>query len=156
MVNKLAGADLLINLDYKSELHEEFNYGNNGPGFDRLHFPTKKRIQIKFRQTKGTTPYSRQLDIETTRRKSNKNINKSETGHVSYSTDEFDYILFVISHNLDGRPHFKNWNYSLVPATELEDVNKKGNLVTKVHPALLSENKCDNIYMLTDKLKNLK
>ena len=156
-INSLAEETLLIDVSKDNQLMVEYNYGNNGPGFDRLHLPSKKRIQIKLRQVDGKTPYSRQAHFENTRRHSAKNKNKSaESGHVRYSVSEFDYVLVVLCHIVDGvRTHYTNWSYSLVTSSELEDVNNEGYCVSHIPSALLLENKYDNIYMLTNKFKNL-
>jgi len=156
-INSTANETLLIDVSKDNELIVEYNYGNNGPGFDRLHLPSKKRIQIKLRQVDGKTPYSRQVHFENTRRHSAKNKNKSaESGLVRYSVSEFDYVLVVLCHIVDGvRIYYTNWSYSLVPSSELEDVNNEGYCVSHIPSSLLLENKYDNIYMLTNKFKNL-
>jgi hypothetical protein len=157
-INSIAEETLLIDVSKDNQLVVEYNYINNGPGFDRLHLSAKKRIQIKLRQVDGKTPYSRQAHFENTRRHSTKNKNKSsESGHVRYSVSEFDYVLVVLCHIVDGvRTHYTNWSYSLVDSSELEDVNNEGYCVSHIPSALLLKNKYDNIYMLTNKIKNLK
>ena len=109
------------------------------------------------RQVNGKTPYSRQAHFENTRRQSAKNKNKSaESGLVRYSVSEFDYVLVVLCHIVNGdRNHYTNWSYSLIESSKLEDVNNQGYCVSHIPSALLLENKYDNIYMLTNKLKNL-
>ena len=156
-INSLSEKNLLVDVSKDLELVEEFQYTNNGPGFDRLHLPTKKRIQIKLRQVDGKTPYSRQAHFENTRRHSAKNKNKSaESGHVKYSVSEFDYVLVVLCHIVNSeRTHYTNWSYSLIESSKLEDVNNQGYCVSHIPSALLLENKYDNIYMLTNKLENL-
>jgi len=156
-VNSIAQENILVDVSKDSELLVEYNYSNNGPGFDRLHIPTRKKIQIKLRQVDGLTPYTKQVHFENTRRHSEKNNNKSaESGHIRYSVSEFDYVLVVLCHIQNGeRKHYKDWSYALVKSSELEDVNNKGYCLPHVPSYLLSENKYDNIYMLTNKLKNL-
>ena len=60
-------------------------------GFDIIAFNLKtnnfKRIQVKYR--------SSCIFLETTRRNSKKNKDKNASGHVSYSSDEFDYLIVV-------------------------------------------------------------
>ena len=156
-INSISEETLLVDVSKDVKLVKEFQYMNNGPGFDRLHLPTKKRIQIKLRQVNGKTPYSRQAHFENTRRQSAKNKNKSaESGLVRYSVSEFDYVLVVLCHIVNGdRNHYTNWSYSLIESSKLEDVNNQGYCVSHIPSALLLENKYDNIYMLTNKLKNL-
>jgi hypothetical protein len=155
-INSISETTLLFDVSKDSKLVEEFQYVNNGPGFDRLHLPSNKRIQIKLRQIDGKTPYSKQVHFENTRRHSAKNKNKSAvSGLVRYSVSEFDYVLVVLCHIVDGeRTHYTNWSYSLVESSKLEDVNNKGYCLPNVPSSLLLENKYDNIYMLTNKLKN--
>jgi hypothetical protein len=100
---------------------------NNCSGFDLLvETPTgeKKRIQSKLRQVKGKTPTSQQTHFETTRRNSEKNKEKNHSGHVSYSPDEFDYVLVSlihVKHGLSIREDVNKWTYSLIPIETLVD-----------------------------------
>jgi hypothetical protein len=60
-------------------------------GFDILAYnpitSNVKRIQVKHRNST--------IHLETTRRNSAKNASKNKSGHVSYSSDEFDYLCIV-------------------------------------------------------------
>jgi hypothetical protein len=156
-INSISKELLLVDISKDPQLVEEFQYVNNGPGFDRLHLPSKKRIQIKLRQVDGKIPYSKQVHFENTRRHSVKNKNKSAvSGLIRYSVSEFDYVLVVLCHIVNGnRTHYTNWSYSLVESSKLEDVNNKGYCLSHIPSSLLLENKYDNIYMLTNKLKTL-
>lgn len=156
-INLIAEEILLFDISKNPELIQEYQYSNNGPGFDRIHLPTNKKIQIKLRQVDGKTAFSKQLHFENTRRHSIKNQNSSaESGLIRYKVSEFDYVLIVLCHIVDGqRKHYENWSYSLVNSNELEDVNNKGYCLPHIPSALLLENKYDNIYMLTNKLKKL-
>jgi hypothetical protein len=158
MTNSISGETLLVDVTKSPQLVIDYLYENNGPGFDRLLLLNNKKIQIKLRQTDGKTPYSKQVHFENTRRHSVKNKNKSaESGHVRYAVSEFDYVLVVLCHIVKGeRTHYTNWSYSLVSSKELEDVNIEGYCLPKIPSALLLKNKYDNIYMLTNKLKDLK
>lgn len=158
-INLITNEEILIDVKKYPELIKEFSYSNNGPGFDRLFVPTKKKIQVKLRQTDGKTPYSKQVHFENTRRISEKNQNISaSTGHVRYSTSEFDYVLVVLCHIVDGeRKKHNEWSYSLVSSSQLEDVNTKGYCLPNIPSSLLLENKFDNIYELANHFtKNLK
>lgn len=156
-INSISQEPLLIDVSKDQQLVEEFQYVNNGPGFDRLHLPSKKKVQIKLRQVDGKTPYSRQAHFENTRRHSIKNKNKSAvSGLIKYCVSEFDYVLVVLCHIVDGnRTHYTNWSYSLIESSKLEDVNNQGYCLSHIPSALLLENRYDNIYMLTNKLKTL-
>ncbi len=156
-INLISEVILLVDVAKNPELIKEYNYENNGPGFDRLHLPTKKKNQIKLRQVDGKTPFSKQVHFENTRRHSEKNKNKSSiSGHVRYSVSEFDYVIVVLCHIVDGvRTDYTKWSYSLIKSSDLEDVNCKGYCYTHIPSQVLLNNKCDDIYMLTDKLKNI-
>ena len=156
-VNSIAKSELLVDLTKNAILSKSFEYGNNGPGFDRLLQGNQKKIQIKLRQVYGVTPYTRQVHFENTRRQSEKNKNESsESGLVRYAVNEFDYVVVVLCHIIDGeRKKYHDWSYSVIKTYDLEDVNIQGYCTRNISSALLMENKCDNIYMLTNKLKGL-
>lgn len=156
-VNCISNTDLLVDVSQVPYLIDEFNYSNNGPGFDRLLDAHKKKIQIKLRQVDGKTPYSKQVHFENTRRQSEKNQNESSSsGLVRYAVDEFDYVIVVLCHISGGnRKKYIDWSYSVIKSSELEDVNIQGYCTSKISSALLLKNKCDNIYMLTNKLKSI-
>ena len=155
-VNQIAGEPILVNVTDSKELIEEFHYQNNGPGFDRL---TKngKKIQIKFRQVDGNTPYTRQTHFSNTRRHCKKNKgNGDQTGMIAYRNDEFDFVLVILCHIKDGvRKNYKEWSFSLIPVDELVDVNNSPFLLASIPSDRLYKYKCDDIYMLTTKLKEL-
>lgn len=140
---------------------ERYYKGNNGPGFDRLlKFMLSNeilRLQIKFRQVDGKTPYSRATHFSNTRRHSNKNKGKGdETGTISYGEDEMDYVLVILSHTkTNPERDYRKWAFSLIPVNELKDANRNGFLVNSIPSKVLESNKCDDIYMLTKKLENL-
>ena len=88
------------------------NIDNNSPGFDLVVKNNKgefKRIQSKLRQVKGCTDFSQQTHFETTRRNSKKNKDKSssDTGHVAYGVDEFDYVMVSL---VNVRKNFEKRN----------------------------------------------
>lgn len=156
-VNSIANEEILVDVSRNPFLIEQYQYSNNGPGFDRLLLPKCLKIQNKLRQVNGKTPYSKQVHFENTRRQSTKNQNKSSvSGLVRYSVTEFDYVLVVLCHIVDGeRQNYEDWSYSLISSSELEDVNNKGYCLPHIPSALLLQNKYDNIYMLTSKLQIL-
>lgn len=156
-VNLIAGKEILVDVAKDPKLTEQYKYSNNGPGFDRILLPNYLKIQKKFRQVDGKTPYSNQVHFENTRRHSDKNRNESAvSGHVRYSVSEFDYVIVVLCHIVnEERPDYKDWSYSLVPTSELEDVNYKGYCLPNIPSSVLLKNKCENIYLLTSKLLSL-
>jgi hypothetical protein len=100
---------------------------NNSPGFDLVIVsPDNKiiRVQSKLRQVKGLYDYSQQIHFETTRRNSNKNKNKNHTGHICYSTNEFDFVMVSLINDKINRDKIKNcnlWTFCLISMKELID-----------------------------------
>jgi hypothetical protein len=156
-VNEIYGGKFLIDVQNNPQFVIDYQYNNNGPGFDKLLLLNKKKIQIKFRQVDGKTPYSRQVHFENTRRHSKKNQNESaESGLIRYRVSEFDYVIVVLCHiNNNIRPNYKEWKFSVINSKEIEDVNKLGYCLPKIPSSTILKNKVDNIYMLTNKLKDL-
>ena len=136
---------------------------NNSPGFDMISSKTQfehslnskglplnnrckhtsfVRIQSKLRQVTGSTPFSRQTHFETTRRHSKKNEgSSSNTGHVAYSLDEFDYVMISLVHIKDStlnRHIVDNWAFSIIPITELIDADT-GCCKTRISSFLLKK-----------------
>jgi hypothetical protein len=156
-VNLIAEEDLLVDVAKDPELMVEYQYANNGPGFDRLHLATKKKIQIKLRQVNGKTPFSKQVHFENTRRNSAKNQNSSAiSGYVRYTVSEFDYVLVVLCHIVNGeRKDHKDWSYALINSAELEDGNNKGYCFPHIPSDVISKNYCENIRTLVERIKQI-
>lgn len=156
-INSICKENILLKVEDDDRLIEKFQYSNNGPGFDRLLKNSLEKIQIKFRQVNGKTPFSKQIHFENTRRHSEKNKNNSaDTGLIRYGINEFDYAIIVMCHIVDGvRTKFDEWSFSLIKSESIEDVNNRGYCLPKIPSHLLLQNKYDNIYMLADKLKSL-
>jgi hypothetical protein len=152
-VNQISKEKVLLKVNSSHQLTEQYDYHNNGPGFDRL---TKNggRIQIKFRQVSGKTPYTQQTHFSNTRRHSKKNKGYGDkTGMITYRKDEFDFVLVILCHIKDGfRTEHKKWSFSLIPNHELIDVNNSSFLLPNIPSDKLYKYKCDDIYMLTNKL----
>ena len=102
-------------------------------GYDLL--VNNQRIQCKLRQVSGKTPFSKSTYISTTRRHSQKNINKNVSGQICYSNTEFDFIFITLVHN--NNRLIKDWKASLIPVKELD--NGKGNLKTTISAELLKK-----------------
>lgn len=153
--NEIIQKDLLCHCGieaYDPELDENcptIETKNNSPGFDILaiHPTTGQplRIQSKLRQVKGATDFSQQTHFETTRRHSDKNKGtSSDTGHVAYSTDEFDYVMVtLVNVGKDGklrenRNTIDKWSFSIIPISELVN-NDKGCCVTSISSKLLKK-----------------
>ena len=124
------------------------NTDNNSPGFDLIVKNKNgklKRIQSKLRQVTGVTDFSQRTHFETTRRNSKKNKDKatSESGHVAYSADEFDYVMVTLINVKNGterRNDVNLWSFSIIPISDLVDPNK-GCCLTKIPSKVLEKNK---------------
>ena len=130
----------------------EISIANNSPGFDLIiknQYGEIKRIQSKLRQVKGKTDFSQQTHFETTRRNSVKNKGTvSETGHVAYGCNEFDYVMIsLVNVGKNGeirtnRNNINNWSFSLVPVVEL--INEEKNCcATSISANILEKYKFD-------------
>ncbi len=157
-INNFIGQKILLHneSDYL-ELKEKYNINssNNGPGFDLFHIKTLKKIQVKFRQVDGKTPYSKQLHFENTRRHSEKNNNESaKSGHIAYSINEFDFIIITLCHIQNNkRPNYKNWSFSLIPIKELEDPNNLGYCLSHIPSSVVEKYHKKNIEELCEAFK---
>jgi hypothetical protein len=118
---------------------------NNSPGFDIL-IQSKDgenfRVQSKLRQVNGKTPFSKQINFETTRRHSEKNIKRCHTGHVCYNIDEFDFVMISLVYDRDDRVNMikdcNKWSYSFVPKSELIDYDRNC-MVSKIEGTILKK-----------------
>jgi len=124
------------------------NINNNSPGFDLIvknKNGVLKRVQSKLRQVTGKTDFSKQTHFETTRRNSKKNKDKatSESGHVAYSTDEFDYVMVTLINVKNGKQRRNNvnlWSFSIIPISDLID-HTKDCCLTHIPAKILEKNK---------------
>lgn len=141
----------------KSGIEAEVRSSN---GYDLL-LRDGKRIQAKYRFSDGLTAYSKQLHFENTRRLSNKNQGEaSKSGHVSYSSKEFDYVAPMIIHckkeDMDPVKYFEalnNPHILLVPVEDLEDPNRPGFCRNSIPSTALEKNK-DNIQKFVNSKEN--
>ena len=124
-----------------------FDTKNNSPGFDLIIKDKDKyyRVQSKLRQVKGKTHYSTSVHFETTRRHSSKN----KTGHITYSIDEFDYVLVsLILRSNNSRNDINKWRFSLIPIHILRD-GENNYCVSSIPSKVLSDYKIENFTELT-------
>tara|TARA_Y100000590_G_scaffold413232_1_gene508876 strand:- start:95 stop:700 length:606 start_codon:yes stop_codon:yes gene_type:complete len=155
--NEIIQKDILKSLGieaYDPETDEdcpEISIANNSPGFDILAKlkGEMSRIQSKLRQVKGLTDFSQQVHFETTRRHSEKNKGvASESGHVAYGSDEFDYVMVTLVNvgkygkNRINRNNVDKWSFSLIPIDALID-NEKKCCITKIPKEILIRYKFD-------------
>jgi hypothetical protein len=108
---------------------------NNSPGFDAVVKNSNgkiSRLQCKLRQVKGITDFSQLIHFETTRRHSTKNKGPaSDSGHIAYGCDEFDYVMVsLVNVGKDGkyrenRNNIDKWSFSLIPVEALINKEKR-------------------------------
>ena len=125
---------------------------NNSPGFDILAKNSEGkmcRIQSKLRQVKGVTDFSQQTHFETTRRHSKKNEgNASDSGHVAYGCNEFDYTMVsLVNVGKNGkiktnRNNIDNWSFSLIPVDAVID-KERGCCFTHIPSEILNKYRFD-------------
>ena len=84
----------------------------NATGFDLITTDSILKIQSKLR--------AGAIHLEQTRRKSKKNTNSSNTGHVRYSVGEADVYIFSRPDCSDYL-NLKKWQYIAIPETALID-----------------------------------
>ena len=139
--NEIIQKELLVHCGveaYDPELDKdcpEINTKNNSPGFDivvKNKNGELKRVQSKMRQVKGKDDFSHQTHFETTRRHSKKNEGvSSDSGHVAYGCDEFDYVMVsLVNVGKDGkyrenRNNIDKWSFSLIPVEALINKEKR-------------------------------
>lgn len=130
----------------------EISIANNSPGFDIV---VKKpngeicRVQSKLRQVRGKTDFSQQTHFETTRRHSKKNEGvASDSGHVAYGCDEFDFVMVsLVNVGKDGknrinRNNVDKWSFSLIPVEALVD-KERGCCFARISSKILNQYKFD-------------
>lgn len=95
----------------------------NAGGFDLITSDGVLKIQSKLRATA--------IHLEQTRRKSKKNTNNSNTGHVRYSVGEADVYVFSRP-NCSDYLNLKKWQFIAIPETALIDPNNPKYLLPRV------------------------
>ena len=95
----------------------------NATGFDLITTDSILKIQSKLRATA--------IHLEQTRRKSKKNTNSSNTGHVRYSVGEADVYIFSRPDCSDYL-NLKKWQYIAIPETALIDPKNPKYLLPRV------------------------
>lgn len=129
--NEIIQKDILKSIGIKTYDPEtdvdcpEINIANNSPGFDIL----AKNSNGKLRQVRGVSDFSQQIHFETTRRHTKKNEGTvSESGHVAYGCDEFDYVMISLVNvrkNITNRNNIDKWSFSLIPVEALIDKERE-------------------------------
>lgn len=151
--NEIIQKELLVHCDIKAfdpELDSEcpkIDTKNNSPGFDIVVQTADgelKRVQSKLRQVRGVDDYSHQTHFETTRRHSIKNEGvESDSGHVAYSADEFDYVMVTLINvrsGLERRNNIDLWSFSIIPIQALIS-KEKGCCLTHIPSKILRKYK---------------
>jgi len=148
--------NLKYNEEYKGDYdiileNEHININNNSPGFDLIVIcPNNKihRIQSKLRQVEGTNDTSCAIHFETTRRNSKKNANRNNSGHIVYSSNEFDFVLLsLINVKNNDRTNINDcnkWSFCLIETKELIDEDNKDACINRISSAILNKNLIQN------------
>jgi len=145
IINEYIQQSIFEYLEFDCKTNEEMC----GSGYDLL-LDKKIKIQCKIRQVEGQTAYSKSIHFSTTRRKSIKNIDKCKTGHVCYSSSEFDYVFVSLVHK--GMRDLIDWKFALIPVEEL--IGEGSNLVTSISSNLLDKYKVTSISDITLRLRS--
>ena len=95
----------------------------NGGGFDLITIYYILKIQSKLR--------AGAIHLEQTRRKSKKNLNSSDTGHVRYSVGEADVYVFSRPDCSDYL-NLKKWQFIAIPEKALIDPKNQKYLLPRV------------------------
>ena len=104
---------------------EGVDHDHNESGFDLYEPESKLKIQVKYRGGQS-------IHLEQTRRTSEKNKGlASESGHVVYSSGEFD-VLIAIRPSAFRNEFLPEHDMVIIPEKELLDENKPGFLVKNV------------------------
>jgi len=115
------------NTSLQVKLRDDFDSDANASGFDLITTDGELKIQSKLR--------AKDIHLEQTRRKSIKNKDSSDTGHVRYSMGEADVYVFSRP-NIDDYMNIETWEYIAIPESELEDEKNPGYLVPRVNKSL--------------------
>jgi len=138
------------------EVMRESDQNLNRAGYD---IKTKNgiRIQVKFRQTKGKTPFSCQTYFSTTRRHSAMNLGyAARSGQIAYRKDEFDCVIVVLcphseKYGKESR-HPDNWRFSCIDVRDIIDQENPDFCELNIKANLLEKGKeWDKILMKLDK-----
>lgn len=122
---------------------ENDEFGNE-PSWDINMYPSSKRsrivrVQAKFRGGKSKSGMPT-LHMENTRRVSKKNLgDASSSGHVAYSKDEFDVVVFTIPR--EDIFTTEHWEVLAIPTYELIDPKYPNYLCRRVSSALYKKYK---------------
>jgi hypothetical protein len=165
IANEYIGRDLITALTGEKVIHTEecvdgseggmllekmnIDTSNNGSGFDTIVLSNGKTIQCKIRQVKGKTPYSHATHFDNTRRTTGLNNGVEgggESGHVRYSSDEFDYVLVSLVKCYEDksvRTDLNKWNFAFIPISDLVDTNLPGFCLPSIPAKVLEKNKIE-------------
>jgi hypothetical protein len=91
---------------------DDFNSDANASGYDLITTDNILKIQSKLRAT--------DIHLEQTRRKSIKNKNSSDTGHVRYSVGEADVYVFSRP-DINDYLNIDKWEYIAIPESAIID-----------------------------------
>ena len=132
------------NLNVKKR--NDFTIDANAGGYDIITNDGKLKIQSKLR--------AGSIHLEQTRRKSQKNINSSSTGHVRYSVGEADVYMFSRPDIADYL-NISKWQYIAIPERDLIDPQNPQYLLPRVGKSIWKKY-VDNAVKVLETEYNLK
>lgn len=112
------------NTSLKVSKREEIQHDANASGYDLITNDLILKLQSKVRFDT--------FHLEQTRRKSEKNKDSSNTGHVRYSMGEADVYIFSRPKSVEGYLEIDSWDFVAIPERALEDPNLPGYLLNSV------------------------
>lgn len=112
------------NTSLKVSKREEIEHDANASGYDLITEDLVLKLQSKVRFDT--------FHLEQTRRKSEKNKDSSNTGHVRYSMGEADVYIFSRPKSVEGYIEINNWEFIAIPERALEDPNLPGYLLNSI------------------------
>lgn len=135
------------NTNLKVKKRNDFITDANAGGYDIITLDGKLKIQAKLR--------ANTLHLEQTRRKSQKNILNSSTGHVRYSVGEADIYMFSRP-DISDYLNISKWDFIAIPERELIDPNNPKYLLPRVNKSIWKKylNKSIETLEIEYKLKN--
>ena len=118
------------NTKLKVKKRNDFATDANAGGYDIITTDGLLKIQAKLRA--GT------IHLEQTRRKSQKNINSSSTGHVRYSVGEANVYMFSRP-DITDYLNINKWEFIAIPERELIDPKNKKYLLPRIKKSIWSK-----------------
>lgn len=124
-------AERYVSKRIREDLDIACNRADDSKPYDIIAQARANRIQVKFRQVNGVTPFSRQVYTHNWRQRL----------HLAggYRIQDFDMIVLVLCHK--GKKEPKDWLLCCLPSALVEDPNAKGFVYQDIPPHILQQGK---------------